>query len=221
MSTPVEPAPAPAAVHQHRQPKRSPWLRRLGMAGAAIVILLVGVGIGQAGRVSTSKLDAAQQDARTESAKVTTLAGELATARTQEATAKTQDATAKSEASHALSIATGQAAHRYAAKEAALSSLQAQASSEKRQYQQLIGNVQASSISADGVYVVGTNIKAGTWYTPGDGGSGDQCYYATLNSTNTNDISGNNNFDGSETVDLNGVYAFQISGGCSWSRTGS
>ncbi len=48
-----------------------------------------------------------------------------------------------------------------------------------------------------GVYGVGSDIKAGTWHTPGDGGSGDQCYYAVLNSTNTSDIANNNNnFDG-------------------------
>jgi len=34
------------------------------------------------------------------------------------------------------------------------------------------------------------------------------------------DISDNNNFDGPETVNLNGVYAFQISGPCTWYRTG-
>jgi hypothetical protein len=214
-------APAPAITRRGHERKRRHWLRGLGMAGAAIVILLIGVGIGSAGHVATAKLDAAQSRERTESAKATTLAGELATARTQEATAKSQAATASDQASHALAVATSKAANRYALREIAVGDLQTQLSSEKRQYQQLIGNVQASSISADGVYVVGSNIKAGTWYTSGDGGSGDQCYFATLNSDNTNDISDNNNFDGSETVDLDGAYAFQVSGGCSWSRTGS
>jgi hypothetical protein len=64
--------------------------------------------------------------------------------------------------------------------------------------------------------VVGSDIASGTWHTAGDGGSGDQCYYATLNSTNTSDISDNNNFDGPETVSLSGAYAFQISGPCTW-----
>ena len=81
----------------------------------------------------------------------------------------------------------------------------------------LEGQVQSSVISGDGVYVVGKDIKAGTWHTSG----GSQCYYATLNSTNTSDISDNNNFDGPETVNVNGAFAFQISGGCSWVRTGS
>jgi hypothetical protein len=75
------------------------------------------------------------------------------------------------------------------------------------------GQLQASSISADGVYVVGQDIKSGTWHTPGDGGqTGDQCYYATLTDDNTDDISDNNNFDGPETVDVSGAYALQIGG---------
>jgi len=41
-----------------------------------------------------------------------------------------------------------------------------------------------------------------------------------LNSSNTSDISDNNNFDGPETVDVNGAYAFQISGPCEWVRDG-
>jgi hypothetical protein len=67
------------------------------------------------------------------------------------------------------------------------------------------------------VYVVGKDIKSGTWHTNGDGGQTDnECYYATINSTNTSDIADNNNFDGPETVDVSRAYAFQISGPCTW-----
>ena len=76
---------------------------------------------------------------------------------------------------------------------------------------------QATQISADGVYVIGTDIAGGTWHTSG----GQQCYEATLNSTNTNDIQDNNNFTGPDTVDLTGAKAFDISGGCTWQRVGS
>ena len=68
------------------------------------------------------------------------------------------------------------------------------------------GELQANSISADGVYVVGKDIKSGTWHTNGDGGQTDsECYYASLNSTNTENIADNNNFDGPETVDVSGA----------------
>jgi hypothetical protein len=211
---PTIPAPAPAAMYQAPQRKRRPWQRYLGMAIAAIIILLAGVGIGRAGHVSKalltaadSKLATAQRKDSAESSKAATLGSQLKAARWQ--------------ASHALSLAMRRTQALYASREAAVTSQLSQASSEKKQYQTLIGNVQASSISADGVYVVGSNIKAGTWFTSGDEGTGDQCYFATLGSTNTSNILDNNNFDGDETVSLDGVYAFQISGGCTWSRTGN
>ena len=73
---------------------------------------------------------------------------------------------------------------------------------------------QATQISQDGVYVVGTDIPGGTWHTSG----GSQCYEATLNSTNTSDIIDNNNFTGPDTVSLSGAKAFDISGGCTWTH---
>lgn len=71
----------------------------------------------------------------------------------------------------------------------------------------------ADSINEDGVYVVGSDIPAGTWHTTG----GSECYYALLNSTDTSDIRDNNNFNGPATVTLHSG-AFQINGGCTWSR---
>jgi hypothetical protein len=73
---------------------------------------------------------------------------------------------------------------------------------------------QATSISADGVYVIGTDIPGGTWHTSG----GQQCYEATLNSLSTSDIIDNNNFTGPDTVSLTGAKAFDISGGCTWTH---
>jgi hypothetical protein len=73
---------------------------------------------------------------------------------------------------------------------------------------------QATSISADGVYVIGQDITGGTWHTSG----GQQCYEATLASTDTSNIIDNNNFTGPDTVSLAGAKAFDISGGCTWTR---
>jgi hypothetical protein len=75
---------------------------------------------------------------------------------------------------------------------------------------------QATQISADGVYVVGTDIPGGTWHTSG----GQQCYEATLASTDTSNIIDNNNFTGPDTVSLAGAKAFDISGGCTWQHEG-
>jgi hypothetical protein len=62
----------------------------------------------------------------------------------------------------------------------------------------------ATQIRLNGVYVIGSGIPGGIWHTSG----GSSCYEATLNSTNTDDIRDNNNFTGSDTVDLTGAYAF-------------
>lgn len=75
---------------------------------------------------------------------------------------------------------------------------------------------QATQISQDGVYVVGTDIPGGTWHTSG----GQQCYEATLASTDTSNIIDNNNFTGPDTVSLAGAKAFDISGGCTWTHEG-
>jgi hypothetical protein len=74
----------------------------------------------------------------------------------------------------------------------------------------------ATQISQDGVYVIGTDIPGGTWHTSG----GQQCYEATLASTDTSNIIDNNNFTGPDTVNLSGAKAFDISGGCTWTQEG-
>lgn len=74
----------------------------------------------------------------------------------------------------------------------------------------------ATEISSHGVYVVGKDITGGTWHTSGGG----ECYYATLNGPATDDIVDYNDFIGPDTVNLSGVYAFEIGGGCTWHHQG-
>ena len=74
---------------------------------------------------------------------------------------------------------------------------------------------QATTIS-DGVWVVGKDMAAGTYHT--SGGNGNQCYYATLRSTNTQDIISNNLSSGPGTFSTSGAYAVDLSGGCQWTR---
>jgi hypothetical protein len=76
---------------------------------------------------------------------------------------------------------------------------------------------EATTISADGVYVIGSDIPGGTWHSIG----GQQCYEATLGSTDTTNIIDNNNFTGPDTVSLSGAAAFNISGGCTWQHISS
>jgi hypothetical protein len=110
-------------------------------------------------------------------------------------------------------------AQTYHGKEATLAQTQQTVNQEQGTLKQELGQVQASSISASGVYVVGQDIKSGTWHTNGDNGvGGNACYYAVLNdnSGSINSIANNNNFDGPETVSVSGYYGLQIDGPCTW-----
>jgi len=136
------------------------------------------------------------------------LTAEQAKLATQKATLATEQAqvqTAQTAAKNAMSTALAQVRAQYKSRLASVRSLQ-------RKLRQEQGIVQSSTISADGVYVVGKDIPAGLYHTSG----GNQCYYATLGSTDTFNILDNNNFNGPETVDVSGAYAFEINGGCTW-----
>jgi hypothetical protein len=127
----------------------------------------------------------------------------------------------KSQAQQATATANASASASYAARNAALAARSESLDQRARAISTEEGQIQSSTISADGVYVVGKDIPSGTYHTTGDGGQTDnECYFATLASSNTQDISDNNNFDGPETVDVSGAYAFQISGPCTWVKAG-
>jgi hypothetical protein len=175
---------------------------KIGIAGAAAVLLVIGAVLGATLNSHHAQISAQQ-------ARIGGLQQGLAAARAQSATAKSRMEAAQTQASTATATANATAAARYASREAAVRKLQQKLAREQ-------GIVVASTISADGVYVVGKDIPAGAYHTTG----GSQCYYATLGSTDTSNILDNNNFNGSETVDVSGAYAFQINGGCTWTRSG-
>jgi hypothetical protein len=77
-----------------------------------------------------------------------------------------------------------------------------------------------TTMSADGVYVVGTDIRHGVYHTTGAvGGSGGDCYVALLSSTNTNSIIDNNNVTGPDTITVGpGVRAVEVTGCNTWHR---
>jgi len=81
-----------------------------------------------------------------------------------------------------------------------------------------------STMKSDGVFVfvVGLDIRRGTYHTTGAvGGSGGNCYYALLSSTNTSDIIDNNNITGRATITVGpGVKAVDTSGCNTWHRIG-
>lgn len=198
----------PAIQPYQPAPKQSPWktLRVPIIIIAAVVLIGIGYGIGAGASVTTqNKLTKAQHQLSITRTQLTVTQDKLTTA-------DSNLTAARSAAANATQIA----AQKYAADEAKLAAREKTLAADEQAVKRLQGQIQSSTISADGVYVVGKDIKSGTWHTTG----GNQCYYATLNSTSTSDISDNNNFNGPETVNVSGAYAFQISGGCSWLRTG-
>lgn len=133
----------------------------------------------------------------------------------QQASATAQQATTT--AQHATANANAKASAAYASRNNALSQQEATLKQQEKTVAGEMGQLQANQISGDGVYVVGKDIKAGLWHTNGSGNTGqNDCYFATLNSTDTSNIADNNNFDGPETVDVSSAYAFEISGPCTW-----
>jgi hypothetical protein len=214
MIQPVSPSPDSPPAHVLPQPdsgnspaRRRRWPGRAAVTAALVIALLAGAGIGSAITNNAAALNAANRKLTASRSRASTLQAEYSAARTQ-ARQATATADARAQAS-------------YAARNAALAARSKSLDQRAKAISTTEGQIQSSTISSDGVYVVGKDIPSGTYHTTGDGGQTDnECYFATLNSSSTQDISDNNNFDGPETVDVSGVYAFQISGPCTWVRGG-
>lgn len=73
-----------------------------------------------------------------------------------------------------------------------------------------------TTITTEGIYVVGTDILPGTWREPG----GAPCYWARLRSLDTSDIIDNSNSEGPQVVQIQpSDKAFQTRGCTTWTRT--
>jgi hypothetical protein len=212
--------PLPQVSHWRR-----PWTKRVGIAVLAVAALLAGVGIGSGANNNAGALNSAKSANVSLRGQVSALHGQVGTLQGQLAAAQAQ---AKNAVAAATAAANAKAATAYAARNAALSQQSAtlkQQQTALAQQQQAVkaqmGELQASQISGDGVYVVGKDIKSGVYHTNGSGNAGaNDCYFATLNSTDTSNIADNNNFDGPETVDVSSAYAFDVSGPCTWVKVG-
>ncbi len=135
------------------------------------------------------------------------------------ATLSSQVTAADARAANAVSAAQAAAQKDYAARNAALSREAATLSGRSQVIAAEIGELQANTIRADGMYVVGHDIKSGTWHTVGDGHvSGGLCHFAVISSANKINNTGPTYFDGPWTVNLSGTYALEIQGPCTWIR---
>ena len=214
-------------------PRRRKWPRRLVIGVIALVLVGIGAGIGSGAKttgISQATYNASLARVAALKSQVTTLQGQVTTLQGQVSTDNAAVTTAQGQAKNATATAEAKAKSDYAArnaaleatyksKEAALASTQQTANSEAAQLKSELGEVQANQINSDGTFVVGSDIRSGTYHTNGSGNAGaNDCYYATLSSTDgsINSIIANGNFDGPETISLSGVYAFQTNGPCTW-----
>ena len=206
------PLPRPVDKRQHGT------VRRRVLIGVALVVALgVGIAIGAAAGSNTSALNAANSQVSSLKGQASALQGQMATLEGQVSSLNDSVTSWKGQAEHATATADAKAAAAYAARNSALNQQAATLKQQQKTVAAEMGQLQANQISGDGVYVVGKDIKSGTWHTNGSGNTGqNDCYFAALNSTDTNNIADNNNFDGAETVDVSGAYAFQVSGPCTW-----
>jgi type II secretory pathway pseudopilin PulG len=148
------------------------------------------------------------------------LAGIATTALLSNATLRSQVTAADARAANAETAAQAAAQKDYEARNAALNREAAMLNEKSQAIAAEIGELQANTIRAAGLYVVGHDIKSGTWHTAGDGSvSGGRCGYEVFSSANRpgNAIF----FEGPWTVDLSGAYAFEIKGPCTWVRVPS
>ena len=208
-----------------RVPGRRRWPKRAGIAVLAAAVLLAGAGIGIGVNGDAGALASAR-------AANVLLRGQMSTLTSRAGTLQGQLAAAQARARNAVAAATAaanaKAASAYAARNAALSQQattlkqqQATLAQQQQAVEAQMGELQKSQISGDGVYVVGKDIQAGVYHTNGSGNTGaNDCYFATLNSTDTSNIADNNDFDGPETVDVSSAYAFEINGPCTWVKVG-
>jgi hypothetical protein len=149
---------------------------------------------------------------------IAALTGIATVALLRNSTLRSQLTAADARAANAVAAAQAAAKSDYAARNAALDQ---EAVKLKRQSQAIAaetGELRANSIRTDGMYVVGHDIKPGTWHTVGDGSSLSRgsCAYVVYTSANKPSIP--TFFDGPWTVDLTGAYSFQIKGPCTWIR---
>jgi hypothetical protein len=134
------------------------------------------------------------------------------------ATLSSQVAAADARAANAVSAAQAAAQKDYAARNTALNREAAMLNRKSQTIAAEIGELKANTIRADGMYVVGHDIKSGTWHTVGNGHlSGSLCRFTVLGSARSNNP-GPQTFDGPWSVNLSGVYAFEIYGPCTWIR---
>lgn len=211
-ATPPPPPPPPAPPGAPGSAKR-PWYKRTWVV--AVAALLVGLGVGASGSdVTTSTeyqqvsaeldqaredLAAAEEDLEAAQREIESVAGDL-----PQREADLEAAQADLEAAQAA----------LADREAAVKSAEKDVAARERKVGIAEATAAKNTISGEGMYEAGADIKPGTYKTSGRKG----CYYAVLNSPDTFDIAVNNNIDGPGILTVNAGQYLMLSGCADWVR---
>jgi hypothetical protein len=205
--------------------RRSWTLRRWLVIAIPIAVLVIGIVIGgatQSGRVN---------DLESEKAALQKKVTDRETqSRSDEARAKKDEARAK-KIEQERQRAAGQEQRRQAAEEQRRQQEEQQRQQQEQQRQQQEQQRQQeeqqreaarqNTLSGDGLFAVGTDIRPGRFQTAGpSGGNSAGCYYAVLNSPDTFDIVSNNITKGPAIVDLAAGKYFETTACQEWHRIG-
>jgi hypothetical protein len=199
-----------AATTSSARTQRDQATRQLNEARAANA----GVVASASAAVASSQANAAQASSAAAQAKVAaTNAQASANTAAQASLAAAKQALDNSNSAAVASIAAGKNA--VAAGAASVKAAQASVDA-------LVGRVQSSSILGDGTFLVGSEIKPGTYHT--DSPSSGNCYWEREAGSNTGDIENiiaNDNTSGPTTITISSSdYAFKDSGCETWYPVG-
>lgn len=163
-----------------------PWYKsRWPLAVTALILgLAIGISVGAARSSGKTEIAAANVRATATQNKLTTSQSDLSTSRSDLTTARAETLTA----TDALTAAQAGLATRKSDLDAATAAVAAREAK--------VGAVekaaQANTFAGDGTYLVGTDVKPGTYKAAATTG----CYWARLKSLDTSDIIDNQNADG-------------------------
>jgi cytoskeletal protein RodZ len=214
--------------------KSDSWFRRHWKELAVgAVVLVVGIGIGAAGQTSALnkktdriKAQAAQlQDMTTKNASLQKQVDDrTAQAAADKAHAEAVKADEQAAKNKAAADAKARADAATQARAQAAAAAKAQADAAAKAQAKALADAQAAAaaeaakmntIDGDGVYQIGVDVNPGQWRS--SGGSG--CYYAILNSPDTNDIATNNLNDGPAIAELPAGKYFDTTNCGSWTHS--
>ncbi|KQY56686.1 hypothetical protein [Nocardioides sp. Root140] len=197
------------------QPAKKPaWYKRTWVIALAVGFVCLGLGAASAGTTdvtTTSEYKSVVDQRDAARSVLSDTETELATSKTDLTTAQADLETIAGEIP-AREAAVTEAEASVKAREAAVTKKEKSVGKREKAVGLVEQTIANNTLSGDGIWEVGADIKAGTYKTIG----GSQCYYAVLNSTDTSDIADNNNVSGPAILSVSDGQYLELSGCGDW-----